>query len=131
MYALYHTRSSFISQSPKIPSQCLTCLRQPPGLCSAFGFRSQCPGDILSIFQEWFGTASRRVQMSSGHSQGCLISIFFCYCLHLVVVLGDIPCANFRCSPRYFDLFRPCDMILSRSLKICLIFWKSVPEQFN
>ena len=46
-----------------------------------------------------------------------------CYFLHLMVVLGGIPCANFRYSPRYFDLFRPCDIIqelgnMSVTLKI-------------
>ena len=118
--ALYQHRILYmqlISQFPEIPWQCLACLRQPPGLCSASGSRSQCLGDILSTSQVWFGTALRRVQRSSGHSQGCLISIS-CYFLDFLIVLGDIPCANFRYSPRDLDFFRPCDIIQ----QICLDF---------
>lgn len=128
MYALYYTRS-FTSQFLKIPWQCLACLRQPLGLCSAFGFRSQYPGDILSTFQGWFGTASRRAQRSLEHSQGCLISIslvisciwwlyWVIYLAQTFVIVHDI-------------LISFVHVILSSSLEICLILQKSVPEQFN
>lgn len=128
MYTLYYI-CSFISQFLKIPWQCLACLRQPPGLCFAFGFRSQYPGDILSTFQEWFGTASKRVQRSSEHSQGCLISIslvtsciwwlyWAIYLAQTFVIVHDI-------------LISFVHVMLSSSLEICLILSKSVPEQFN